>query len=367
MRKGKVLAKYASFEMKKRAAFYRNEIGQCILNKRSLETTKEQLRRQRHRDLGTDSDSWVACTIDEWTGNSPPPTGEGPYWAKGTGTGLKVRSGPNYRKHGNKVMASGSMYEAMCLDMLKSNCRLQSVMGTLVEHPPQLQEYIEESDCAGGIKMRWSPECPLPRVICINLMLPYESGLNPFGGDAGCSAVSFFHIKPEIIQLSKLPNPPPHVKLLKDFCAGPAGKPGGPVDDPARSLAARLRTGVKKDHIGGLFKVAAFCLNSEDIQVPEVFHTYNGKPCIAAKCGYVVKDPLGEWIEIGVDVRGFNVFARKMLGSYRHLLVKTKLHFGFWIQGVEDHELPEALLGDIFAYGLDMMNDPLSLDQQSTT
>jgi hypothetical protein len=369
MRKGKVLAKYASFELGKRAAYARKEIATCIANKRALESQDQvvvgrKYQSLRHRDIGTDGDSWVGCTLEEWTGSCLPPTGEGPYWSKGTGTGLKVRCGPDYVKLGNKVDATGSMYKSMCVDVLKAKGKIQSIMGSLVEHPPQLQEYCEQSDCAGGIAMRWSPDCPLPRVICINLMLPYEAGLNPFGQDSsGCSVVAFFHIKPETMQLSRMPNPPAHIKLFKEFCDSPAGQPGGPLDCPARSLANRVKKGTKKDQQAGMFKAIAHVINPEDVHVPDFVHTYNGKPSIMAKCGYIVKDPQGEWMEVGIDVRGFNVLARKMLGSFRHLLPKLKIHCGFMIQGVEDTELPEGLLGDVFVHGIDMIEDPLNLDQ----
>jgi len=82
-----------------------------------------------------------------------------------------------------------------------------------------------------------------------------------------------------------------------------------------------------------------------------------------ANCASVVKDPQGEWIEIGIDVRGFNALARKMMCKLRHLLPRAKVHCGFMIQGVEDTELPEGLLGEVFLHGVDMMEDPLNLDQ----
>merc|ERR1711972_885359 len=168
---------------------------------------------------------------------------------------------------------------------------------------------------------------------------------------------------PETIKALRNDNPDPCIKLLQDFCMGPAGMPGGSANDPNRGLDARVANGVKKDRQAGLFKAVACCMNPEAVHVPDMFHTYNGKPCLIAKCGYIVKDPLrGEWLEIGIDVRGFNILARKMLCSFRHLLPQTKIHYGFMIQGVEDDELPEGLLCDMFVHGINMMDDPVVID-----
>mmetsp|Transcript_31614 Transcript_31614/g.98356 ORF Transcript_31614/g.98356 Transcript_31614/m.98356 type:complete len:168 (-) Transcript_31614:158-661(-) len=140
---------------------------------------------------------------------------------------------------------------------------------------------------------------------------------------------------------------------------GPAqGSPG----DPSRSLFSRVTKNKKKDQQAGLFKAIAHCVNPKDVHVPDMFHTYNGKPVLIAKCGYVVKDPAGEWIEIGVDIRGFNVLARKMLCSFRGVLPRTKIHYGFTIQGVEDEELPEGLLCDMYMHGINIMQDPVMID-----
>eukprot|EP00429_Kryptoperidinium_foliaceum_P059252 CAMPEP_0176077966 /NCGR_PEP_ID=MMETSP0120_2-20121206/38988_1 /TAXON_ID=160619 /ORGANISM="Kryptoperidinium foliaceum, Strain CCMP 1326" /LENGTH=248 /DNA_ID=CAMNT_0017411709 /DNA_START=15 /DNA_END=762 /DNA_ORIENTATION=- len=195
------------------------------------------------------------------------------------------------------------------------------------------------------------------------MMMPYTTGVMPMGKDAGCSFVGFFHITQETIREAQKENPRPGVRLFKEFWQGPAGAPDGPATDPNRSLFARLGAKVKKDQQRGLFKVIAHCLNPEDVNVPNMLHAYNGKPCLITKCGYIVKDPQMEWLEIGIDVRGFNLLARKMLCSLRHLLPRTKIHYGFLIQGVEDEDLPEGILCDMYVHGCDMMRDPMQLDE----
>ncbi|OLP80975.1 hypothetical protein AK812_SmicGene38542 [Symbiodinium microadriaticum] len=133
----------------------------------------------------------------------------------------------------------------------------------------------------------------------------------------------------------------------------------------------------KKDVQSGIFKANAKCLNPEDVNVPEMLHEYNGKPCLITKSGYIVKDPAGEWCELGIDVRGWNVLdpagewcelgidvrgwnvlAPRILDSPVLDLHKVR----FLVQGTEDDELPEGLMCDAYVYGVNIMDDPAHLE-----
>lgn len=371
IRKGRVLAKYASFQVKQQASNASKELSVCIASSLKTNALCEEDRRLSWRDRrieNVENPAWLGTTIPEWNGKEHPETGTGPYWCKGgRGTGLKVRCGPNYKKTGNKVECSSSMYETLSCDAIRSSVRIENVIGGYVKELPSPPDNYGESDRGGGRALQWTPDCPLPRVICINMMLPYETGLNPFKKDPGCSFIGFFHIKPETIHALRTKDSPPSIKLLQDFCSGPAGQPNSSSGDPNRSLFSRVQKRKKKDQQAGLFKAIAQCLNPSDVHVPDMFHTYNGKPVLIAKCGYIVKDPLGEWLEIGVDVRGFNVLARKMLCSFRGVLPRTKIHYGFLVQGVEDDELPEGLLCDMFMHGINITDDPVWVEPAPTS
>jgi hypothetical protein len=157
------------------------------------------------------------------------------------------------------------------------------------------------------------------------------------------------------------------VRLFREFCDGPAGFPGGPADTADRCLNARRHPAIKKqDRDTGLLKLMANCENPGDIEVPDslrsTFYKYNGQPCLITKSGYIIKDPRCEWMEIGIDVRKFSVLARTMLGSFRHLLPKTIIHYALTIQAVEDEDMPENLIGDIYLHHINMMDDPVKLN-----
>jgi hypothetical protein len=303
-------------------------------------------------------------TLPEWRDGGLPDGSLGPFWKKGDGEGLRVRCGPKYRQTGHKTDSCGSLYEGVYCDAIKADAKITDVMERCIKLSSLPRPSCGEGDVSGGRSSpAWTKDCGVPRVLCINLMLPYKAGITPFGGaDGGCSFVGVFQLKEETLRALRTGKGPASLKLWKDFCAGPCGRPGDP-SCPNRSLARRLKPGVKKDQQTGLFKATAYCVNPQDVNVPNMFHTYNGKPCLITNSGYIVKDPAGEWIEIGIDVRGFNMLARKMLCSFRQLLPQTKIHYGFLVQGVEDDEMPEGLLCDMYVCGVSMMDDPLHVGE----
>merc|ERR1719284_319246 len=101
--------------------------------------------------------------------------------------------------------------------------------------------------------------------------------------------VAFWHIRPETLRAAASSKQPPWIRLFQDFFEGPAGAPGGPANDPNRCLDARQKKGFKKDIQSGLFKAVAFCENPDDVNIPEAFHKFNGKPCLITKSGYVIR------------------------------------------------------------------------------
>jgi len=303
--------------------------------------------------------------MKRWSGPGLTPTDGGPHWWPGDGKNLKVRVGPDYKGQRQKCDSDGTMYKALGCYALTGEQKIEDILERLI----RLEDLPSWSETGEGGSAEWTVECPIPRIICINLMLPFEAQLNPFWTvpDPGASFVAFFHITPETLRAATGDELPPAMKLLIDFCNGPAGEPGGPKEDPSRSLAARLHGSKDKDLQSGIFKANAKCLNPDVLSVPQVLHDYNGKPCLITKSGYVVKDPGNEWIELGIDVRCFNMVVRKLLCSYRDTIPQTILHFAFLVQATEDDELPEQILCDMYISGVNIVKDPTVIDTKGDT
>eukprot|EP00929_Paragymnodinium_shiwhaense_P100166 TRINITY_DN62299_c0_g1_i3.p1 TRINITY_DN62299_c0_g1~~TRINITY_DN62299_c0_g1_i3.p1 ORF type:complete len:428 (-),score=100.27 TRINITY_DN62299_c0_g1_i3:137-1360(-) len=308
--------------------------------------------------------TWLGATFKKWSGQEIPDiqTLKNPVWRPGNAEDLKVRC-QGYKRNRKKQDALeslpyGSMYECVSCDALTSDKRIDNIVGRLVQ-----LEQIPGLDNASTNGVSWAPGCPLPRIICINLMLPYTTGPK----DPGCSFVAFFHIKPEVLKELQKEVERPCLRMFIDFCKGPAGTSSDP-SNPKRSLGRRRDTTRKADDDDGLLKATAWCENTEQLSVPGFMKRFNGKPALITNSGYIIRQnndgggsPPGEWIELGLDVREFNWMARQSLVSYRSLLPRAAIHFGFMVQAVEDEDMPEGLICDMHVYGVDMEMDPLNI------
>merc|ERR1712032_454119 len=191
----------------------------------------------------------------------------------------------------------------------------------------------------------WTAGCPLPRLLCIVVQLPYQ--VNPSDDDHGCSIVTIHEIREETLQALQQDTPPAHIRLLRDFvCAGQTDLPQSQG----------------KTNSAGLFKAIAQVGNFDELTLPWLLKrpvkSYNGKPCLITKSGTTFKGPRNEWLEVDVDVRDFNTFARNMLYQLREHLKEASIHCGFTIQGCTPEELPEGIVTDIWLHNIDIVENP---------
>jgi hypothetical protein len=290
--------------------------------------------------------AWAGKTIPLWTGEALQSPKIGPCWKKGDGKGLPVRD-IGYKRTKASVHADEHMYDCLTLDGIRSDVILEDIIGRVIDTIPPPSK--------GSL---WTPECPLPRVICINLKLPYYNPKNPWAQeDGGCSFCGFFEISNATILHLNEENPPASVRLFRKFCEGPTGRPGN-LKDPSRSLSLRQDKGKTKDLNTGIFKAAGWCENEDELGVPQFLRQFNGKSFVITESGYVVKDPAGEWMELGFDVRQFPILFKDALYTFRDFLPKAQYHCGFLIQATEDEDLPEGLLCDLYLSGVNIKNHP---------
>eukprot|EP00928_Gymnodinium_smaydae_P028468 TRINITY_DN21701_c0_g1_i1.p1 TRINITY_DN21701_c0_g1~~TRINITY_DN21701_c0_g1_i1.p1 ORF type:complete len:416 (-),score=89.84 TRINITY_DN21701_c0_g1_i1:85-1332(-) len=303
-------------------------------------------------DWKSESD-FLGKTLLEWTSEGLPQPREGAYWKKGCGDGLAVRCGPNYVQKRTMTPSNGHLYDCITLDAIRANKPLGEIIGKVVKRIPP-----PSSGC------QWKSGCPLPRVLCINMMLPLYNPKNPWAKECGgCSFVGFFEVSAQTLRQVEEEHPPPAVRLLRRFFEGPAGKPGTP-DDPNRSLARRRNPRNKADCDTGLLKSTLLCENMKELGIPEFLQQFNGKSVAITDSGYVVRDPEGEWLELGFDVRRFPFLSVDALYNFRGALPKAQMHCGFSIQAVEDEDLPEGLLCDMHLSGVSLVDDPKEVEPE---
>lgn len=314
---------------------------------------------------------WLGKTFRRLTGEESTLADElnEPSWYPGVGADLEVRC-KGYMKTRRKQPATlssayGSMYECVACDAIRADSKIEDILERLVplRSIPGIGTGILEGELGAGKEVCWTRDCPLPRILCVNMKLPYTTAYH----SPGCSFVAFFHIKPHVLQELQSGHLSPSVRMFKEFCAGPAGKPGVP-EDPNRSLALRRNKAKTSDAAAdsGLLKATAWCQNTDDLKLPRWMSRFNGKPTTITQSGYIVKecpglDFPGEWMEIGVDVRDFCWLARLGLVNYKGRIPQAKLHLGFMVQAVKDEDMPEGLICDLHVQGVDIENDPVQI------
>jgi hypothetical protein len=91
------------------------------------------------------------------------------------------------------------------------------------------------------------------------------------------------------------------------------------------------------------FKVVTFCTNMDEFGYPGFITQYNGKPVLIRTTGTVYK---GEnYIEMDINVHNFGTIARKGMEIMFNNFSKMVIEVGFCIEGRQDSELPEVLIG----------------------
>jgi len=259
------------------------------------------------------------------------------HWSKGDGSGFMVRSrGNDGHRNTQKEPSVGAFYECVSVDILRAGRRIGRVIGELT-----------------GIQSQGPWEHALPRVLCINVQLPYRAPY-PFRphprDDHGCSLVAMWRIKGETLDMLSrdAQDQPVALRLFKDFIRG------GTTDlpNPGPRTAGLLKAIARVENADEVAKGIPWPLKSTALR-------QNGKPTLLTQSGSVFKDSAnnGEWVEIGIDVRRFCVPARQALVQLRDHLRTTSVHIGFLIQNVGGSG-PEGIVCDVHLHCMDIVENP---------
>eukprot|EP00928_Gymnodinium_smaydae_P078765 TRINITY_DN62848_c0_g1_i1.p1 TRINITY_DN62848_c0_g1~~TRINITY_DN62848_c0_g1_i1.p1 ORF type:complete len:378 (-),score=81.10 TRINITY_DN62848_c0_g1_i1:312-1445(-) len=312
---------------------------------------------EKHKDSAQTGPSWLGSTLPEWDeherGSSRPSANSGAYWSRADGSAFQVRTGPSYPSKGKKAPSAKALYECVAVDIVRAPVVVSEVLGRLCPVPPA------EADSKDG-GLAWQPGCALPRVLCMVTMLPYTCdwtcrtpSRDVHLQDPGCSIVAVFTLRRETLEMLRRPEKelPASIRLLRDFVARATSGEQCAVGDHRTT---------------GVLKLIALAQNPDDIKMSSVLKSlvgrWNGTPALVTKSGYVHKGPQGEWLEIDVDVRCWSLAARNALYKLRDVLESASLQVGVVVQGVEDTDLPEGIVGACQIHGLNLDKSPVTID-----
>lgn len=225
----------------------------------------------------------------------------------------------NIRQVGYKVNklkgpSESALYDLIGMDFLKGDTRLDDIHTMINMPPPRPCDNLEMIKNAG-----------LPRIVTVNIQVPLKAP-SVFGGeDPGVSVVFYFSIRPEVAKAAAEGEERPEIQLWKRF----------------------YTEFEYNEDIRRRFKGIGLAANIAELPIPKRLHSLNGKPIILFKSAQVqhAQHVEGGGLEITVMVHKFGMIARTLFNQFRETAENIKIRAAFLVQGEEDYELPECILG----------------------
>ncbi|GLE05126.1 hypothetical protein PINS_up014114 [Pythium insidiosum] len=255
---------------------------------------------------------------------APEPTVDG-CWAQISGTRFQVRQGPNYRRTKLKAPSAESLLELIAIDIFRSSGKIDNIASVV--------------DLS---------ELPSQDLFVVNCQVPSYQPSNPLWGErqgdgVGFNFVTYFCDSPECSRSAERARaqPPGHSGihhvyfLLKSFMC-------------------------ESSAVSDRFKAIGIVVNPSEQKLGRterhLLETYNGQPILTRPQHRFYR---GEsYFEVDVDAHEFNYVARKGLVGVSDHFKNMVVDFGFVLEGQEDQELPEQILGAVRLCKIDVCLAP---------
>ncbi|RLN95271.1 hypothetical protein BBJ28_00018142, partial [Nothophytophthora sp. Chile5] len=199
-----------------------------------------------------------------------------------------------------------------------------------------------------------------PDLFIVNCQVPAYQPSNPLWGEKqgdgpGFSFVTYFAI-------------PPAIRTMLDASVEP------PLQSVRQSSwVVRLSVSVIWEVVGSSnscyvlllfqserFKAIGIVVNPQEQRLGRaerhLLETYNGQPILTRPQHRFYESD--DYFEVDVDAHEFNYVARKGLVGVSEHACNMVLDFGFVLEGQEDHELPEQILGSVRLCQIDVRQAP---------
>jgi Protein ENHANCED DISEASE RESISTANCE 2, C-terminal len=234
-------------------------------------------------------------------------------WSKCDHRKFKVRVGPNYNRNKQKAPSAQPLFEVFAQDVFCTSKR--------IDHVTQKIELPDTSD------LNLPANCKVPPIFVVQLQLPSDPPEvklfgPPIEDGAGWAIVLYFKMTQDTCnQLANLETASPAVKLFSNWCENCDTDP-----------ACRAR-----------FKIIASCLNLEELGMSQTVTAFNAKPVLIRRTSTIYKTP--SYVETCIHVFKFDYIAKSSIHFVTSRCGLMFMEVGFVIEGREDSELPETLIG----------------------
>ncbi|ETV86567.1 hypothetical protein, variant [Aphanomyces astaci] len=253
------------------------------------------------------------------------PTAPAPHvsgcWTQLDATRFNVRKGPSYRRTKAKAPSAPALLTLVATDAYRSDGKIDNI-GSVVHLPTPLDGYRRD-------------------IVIINCQVPCYTPSNPLWGEQktdgdGFNFVTYYAIPPAL--RAKLDDPTqlePSIKLLRGFL-----QDGNPITDRLKAIGIVVNP--EEQNLGRMEK--------------HLLETYNGQPILTRPQHRFYRGD--GYFEVDIDAHTFNFVARKGLSGVADHFGNMVVDFGFVLEGQDDDEVPEQILGCVRLCKVDLKNAP---------
>eukprot|EP00591_Stephanopyxis_turris_P004136 CAMPEP_0195514492 /NCGR_PEP_ID=MMETSP0794_2-20130614/5862_1 /TAXON_ID=515487 /ORGANISM="Stephanopyxis turris, Strain CCMP 815" /LENGTH=484 /DNA_ID=CAMNT_0040642747 /DNA_START=112 /DNA_END=1567 /DNA_ORIENTATION=- len=243
-------------------------------------------------------------------------------WTPIDGTVFNVRTGPDYSSRKQKAPSLSSLYETVAVRCFKSEKRTRGVTRVL---PLPLEKAFagDENKVQGGMA---------PDMLVVHFQLPYESPNMIRPKDDGLGGEIVCYLRPTrrfLDEVNGIRPMTPASNLFLQWCAQCE------IDSEMRSR----------------FKLMAMVrdIDSPKNKALSWLKPYNGKPTLITASGSVSKGEQGgvKYLEMGANVHKWGFLAKKGFVSLIPRFREMRVDVGFTIEALQNHEMPECMLGSV--------------------
>eukprot|EP00391_Amoebophrya_sp_Ameob2_P010495 CAMPEP_0178993324 /NCGR_PEP_ID=MMETSP0795-20121207/6641_1 /TAXON_ID=88552 /ORGANISM="Amoebophrya sp., Strain Ameob2" /LENGTH=344 /DNA_ID=CAMNT_0020685373 /DNA_START=741 /DNA_END=1775 /DNA_ORIENTATION=+ len=227
-----------------------------------------------------------------------------------SGTAFRVRN-TGYSSTGEKVPSRPAIYTLIGADCVAAK-------------GGRITDIINTWDCKFPRKAAWREEWGVPEILVEHAEIPFKSG-HMFSkhpeDDLGCSMVGYYILSDDSIRRLE----------ANQWSVG------------LRHWKRMVDVG-KSDKKGISLKKIVQVRNNDEMDVPKLFKSYNGKPVLVTYSARFQKSHFPRILEIDYDLRQWGYALRSALPTVFTKTPKALIEYALLVEGKSDEELPEQIL-----------------------
>jgi len=260
-----------------------------------------------------------------------------PSWVPISSSVLDVRS-HGYLSSKKKIPSPGELYECMAVDCFVSNSRFPDIAPRV-----KLGEKFDTNAADPAMNKTWKS----PDIFIVSISIPTEAprfGQSTDDGP-GLTIVGYFKMKEETRSI-----------LRRTTAKG--YDPSADESDADADVQKRLTNGVRlwerycreapnDPSFQARFKLIPSA-NLEEMGCPSYIAKYNGKPVLIKRnqvTGFFTDYPYLNVMEFDISLHPFPYLFKQAMAYLKDYFDKGVWTFGFVVEGRDDNELPEVIIG----------------------